>query len=102
VDYVSVGHFEVYEQLAKEAKAFSDSAGLKAGADLVDKIQPSTEAVLDFNDKYLETDDLDALSKDLSIIGEALEQRFESEDKMIEVLHNAHLEQLEKSSSAPA
>jgi regulator of sigma D len=102
VDYVSVGHFEVYEQLAKEAKAFSDSAGLKAGADLVDKIQPSTESVLDFNDKYLETDDLDSLAKDLSVIGEALEQRFESEDKMIEVLHNAHLEQLQKSSSAPA
>jgi regulator of sigma D len=102
VDYVSVGHFEVYEQLAKEAKAFSDSAGLKAGADLVDKIQPSTESVLDFNDKYLETDDLDSLAEDLSLIGEVLEQRFESEDKMIEVLHNAHLEQLQNSSSASA
>jgi regulator of sigma D len=102
VDYVSVGHFEVYEQLAKEAKAFSDSEGLKTGADLVEKIQPSTEAVLDFNDKYLETDDLDTLATDLSIIGEALEQRFESEDKMIEVLHNGHLEQLQKASSAPA
>ena len=102
VDYVSVGHFEVYEQLAKEAKAFSDSEGLKTGADLVEKIQPSTEAVLDFNDKYLETDDLDTLAVDLSVIGEALEQRFESEDKMIEVLHNGHLEQLQKPSSAPA
>lgn len=68
----------------------------------MDKIQPSTESVLDFNDKYLETDDLDTLAKDLSIIGEALEQRFESEDKMIEVLHNAHLEQLQKSSPASA
>jgi regulator of sigma D len=102
VDYVSVGHFEVYEQLAKEAEAFSDSEGLKTGADLVEKIQPSTEAVLDFNDKYLETDDLDTLAADLSFIGEVLEQRFESEDKMIEVLHNDHLEQLQKASSTTA
>jgi regulator of sigma D len=63
----------------------------------MDKIQPSTEAVLDFNDKYLETDDLDSLSVDLSTVGEALELRFECEDKMIEVLHNAHLHQLEQS-----
>ena len=74
----------------------------------MDRIQPSTEAVLDFNDKYLATDDLDSLARDLSVVGEALEQRFESEDKMIEVLHNAHLEQLQDnaqrldSSSAPA
>ena len=108
VDYVSVGHFEVYEELVKEAKAFSDKEGLKTGVDLMDRIQPSTEAVLDFNDKYLATDDLDSLARDLSVVGEALEQRFESEDKMIEVLHNAHLEQLQDnaqrldSSSAPA
>ena len=51
---------------------------------------------MDFNDKYLETDDLDTLATDLSVIGEALEQRFESEDKMIEVLHNGHLEQLQR------
>jgi len=95
VDYVSVGHFEVYEELVKEAEAFSDKEGLKTGADLMDRIQPSTEAVLDFNDKYLATDDLESLSTDLSVVGEALEQRFETEDKMIEVLHNAHLKQLQ-------
>jgi regulator of sigma D len=60
----------------------------------MDKIQPSTELILDFNDKYLATDDLEALTQDLSNVGEALAQRFESEDKMIAVLHDAHLEQL--------
>ncbi len=94
VDYVSVGHFEVFEQLAGEGKAFSDKDGLLQGAELMDKIQPSTEELLDFNDKYLATDDLETLSIDLSAIGETLAQRFESEDKMIEVLHNAHLAQL--------
>ena len=53
VDYVSTGHFEIFEQLAGEGKAFSDRDGLKEGADLMEKIQPSTELILDFNDKYL-------------------------------------------------
>ena len=100
VDYVSVGHFEVYEELVKEAQAFSDKDGLRVGADLMDKIQPSTEAVLDFNDKYLATDDLDSLSVDLSTVGESLEMRFECEDKMIEVLHSAHLFELEQSAAS--
>jgi regulator of sigma D len=91
VDYVSVGHFEVFEQLAAEGKAFSDKDGLKQGAELMETIQPSTEAILDFNEKYLATDDLDCLATDLSNIGETLAQRFESEDKMIEVLHNSHI-----------
>ena len=99
VDYVSVGHFEVYEELVREGKIFSDSQGLKVGADLMDKIQPSTEMVLDFIDKYLATDDLDSLAEDLSTVGEALELRFESEDKMIEVLHSAHLAQLQQPAS---
>ena len=94
VDYVSTGHFEIFEQLAGEGKAFSDRDGLQEGADLMEKIQPSTELILDFNDKYLATDDLEAVSQDLSNIGEALAQRFESEDTMIAVLHDAHLEQL--------
>lgn len=94
VDYISTGHFEIFEQLAGEGKAFSDRDGLKEGADLMEKIQPSTELILDFNDKYLATDDLEAVSQDLSNIGEALAQRFESEDTMIAVLHDAHLEQL--------
>ena len=89
-----MGHFEVFEQLAAEGKAFSDKEGLEQGAALMEKIQPSTELILDFNDKYLATDDLDALTTDLSEIGETLAQRFESEDKMIEVLHNSHVSQL--------
>ena len=99
VDYASVGHFEVYEELVREGKIFSDSQGLKVGADLMDKIQPSTEMVLDLNDKYLATDDLDSLAEDLSAVGEALELRFEYEDKMIEVLNSAHLAQLQQPAS---
>lgn len=94
VDYVSAGHFEVYEQLANEGKAFNDTEGLKQGANLMNDIEATTEVVLDFNDKYLATDDLQTLAADLSSLGETLAQRFEAEDQMIGVLHDAHLEKL--------
>ena len=90
VDYVSAGHFEVYEQLEKEGREFNDTQGLKKASDLYQEINDTTGFILDFNDKYLETDDLDALAKDLSQLGEKLATRFEAEDQMIEVLHNSH------------
>ena len=94
VDYVSAGHFEVYHQLAEEGRAFRDREGLKLGAQMLEAIQTSTDLVLDFNDKYLETDDLQSLATDLSELGETLARRFELEDNMIEVLHTTHINQL--------
>ena len=94
VDYVSAGHFEVYEQLVLEGKEFDDQKGLKESETLFDKIQITTDAILDFNDKYQETDDLDALKEDLSKLGEHLESRFVYEDRIIEVLHVAHRDQV--------
>lgn len=94
VDYISAGHFEIYDQLVKEGQEFGDKEGLKEAGDAYKIIDPTTEYILDFNDKYQETDDLDALSTDLSALGEALASRFEAEDKMIEVLHVAHQDQL--------
>lgn len=90
VDYVSAGHFEVYDQLIKEGREFSDTDGLKEGSRLFVIIDQTTEQVLDFNDKYQETDDLSSLDDDLSQLGVALETRFEAEDGMIAVLHTAH------------
>jgi regulator of sigma D len=94
VDYVSAGHFEIYDQLIQEAKDFDDAAGLRAGKDFYKTIDSTTEDILDFNDKYQETDDLEALSADLSKIGELLATRFEAEDSMIEILHVAHKDEV--------
>lgn len=94
VDYVSAGHFEVYDQLFQEGEEFEDREGLKQAGALFKIIDASTEVALDFNDKYQETDDLDAISPDLSHLGETLVTRFEAEDKMIEVLHVAHKDQV--------
>ncbi len=90
VDYVSAGHFEVYDQLMKEGREFDDEDALKEASQLFKLVDQTTQEVLDFNDKYLETDDLDTLDRDLSILGETLETRFTAEDRMIAVLHTAH------------
>ena len=58
------------------------------------KFKRTTDALLDLNDKYQETDDLDALKEDLSKLGEYLESRFELEDRIIEVLHVSHRDQV--------
>lgn len=90
VDYVSAGHFEVYDQLIKEGREFDDADALQEASKLYDTIDSTTERLLDFNDKYLETDDVSSLSSDLSLLGEALEVRFSTEDRLISVLHTSH------------
>lgn len=90
VDYVSAGHFEVYDQLIKEGREFEDAEALQEAGKLYDTIDTTTERLLDFNDKYLETDDVSSLTADLSKLGEALEVRFSTEDRLISVLHTSH------------
>ncbi len=90
MDYISAGHFEVYDQLIKEGRDFDDKDALEAASKPYEIIDATTEKLLDFNDKYQETDDLSSLVNDLSQIGQQLESRFEAEDKMIAILHVSH------------
>lgn len=90
VDYVSAGHFEIYDKLIKEGQQFEDTEALKEAGQLFALVDKTTESILDFNDKYLETDDLTSLADDLSALGESLEVRFTTEDRMIAVLHTSH------------
>lgn len=94
VDYTSAGHFEIYDQLVREGNDFQDNDGLHRASELLNTIDGTTQRILDFNDKYLETDDLSALARDLSNLGESLSARMEAEDSMIEVLHTAHRSKL--------
>ena len=94
VDYVSAGHFEVYEQLTNEAKAFGDVRGLELAKQIYPRIEAITEAALAFNDHCDNGDSGDSasLSAELKRLGQMLHERFELEDCLIEVLHNAHQE----------
>ncbi|WP_289102497.1 sigma D regulator [uncultured Marinobacter sp.] len=93
VDYVSVGHFEIYEQLTREAREFNDG-GEELAAKVYPRIQETTEVALNFNDhvdgRILTEQDVSFLFAELSKLGEVLESRFELEDFLIEHLHNAH------------
>lgn len=98
VDYLSSGHFEVYEQLLKEGSEFNDGS-LEEAQTLFPKIQVSTDAALDFNDTFsafsgVTLKDMHELADQLSRLGESLEERFTLEDQMIEILHIAHQDQV--------
>ena len=93
VDYVSAGHFEIYDQLNQEAKAFDDERGLELAIKLYPRIQTITQVALDFNDRCDGKDhrpDCVKLAAKFNELGALLHERFELEDCLIEVMHNAH------------
>jgi len=96
VDYVSVGHFNVYEQLALEAQEFKDDSALKMLNELMPEIDESTAVALEFNDKY-DTQkhvsaQLEALPCSMKTLAVVMAERFQLEDRLIEELHEAHSE----------
>jgi regulator of sigma D len=92
VDYVSAGHFEIYEQLLQEARAFGDERGLELARKIYPRIETITQVALAFNDHCDNGDSRDSksLHVELEHLGSLLQERFEIEDCLIEVLHNAH------------
>lgn len=92
LDYVSAGHFGVYEQLNNEAQAFKDIKALELAKQIYPRIEVITQALLAFNDRCDNGDcrDEGVLAQDLKHISVYLHERFELEDCLIEVLHTAH------------
>ncbi|THB63086.1 MAG: Rsd/AlgQ family anti-sigma factor [Gammaproteobacteria bacterium] len=81
IDYVSFGHFCVYETLIKKSAL---DAGIKNNT--YAQISQTTEIALTFNDKYETYHDensIEVLQNDLSILGEALCIRLELEDCLL-------------------
>ncbi|MGP0172879.1 sigma D regulator [Pseudomonas sp. NCHU5208] len=95
VDYVSAGHFEVYEQLTSEAKAFNDRRGLELAKQIYPRIEAITEVALAFNDRCDGSggEGTGELLTELQRLGPLLHERFELEDCLIEVLHTSHQQQ---------
>ncbi len=93
LDYVSAGHFEVYDQLIQEAEEFQDG-GEELARELYPKISLTTEIALEFNDRYDTadhcTESTDRLTDNLSKLGEVLVSRFDLEDQLINTLHDSH------------
>ncbi|MEH6387186.1 MULTISPECIES: sigma D regulator [Pseudomonas] len=96
IDYVCAGHFEIYEQLTREAEELQDVRSLDLAGQVYPRIETITQAALTFNDRYGDTTDFDeeTMQKDLKVLGGLLHERFELEDCLIEVLHNCHQDML--------
>jgi regulator of sigma D len=83
VDYLAAGHFSLYERIANGTERRQNVAQL--AAQVYSKIADSTQAALDFNDKYDGQHFEIAMSfqNDLSRLGEILASRIEMEDRLI-------------------
>ena len=89
MDYLSAGHFEIYDNIVEACKDKGPESAILAQS-LYPKIADTTDIALDFNDKYAETSEDSVLvefDKDLSQLGETLELRFELEDELIDNLY---------------
>lgn len=94
VDYISTGHFGVYEQLISEAQELDDDTGLVVADVLLPQLEENTTRCLAFNDSCEQLSTLMQLQEAMSQIGETLEERFRLEDQMIERLHQSHREKV--------
>ncbi|MCC5854253.1 MAG: sigma D regulator [Idiomarina sp.] len=93
VDYVSAGHFELYDQILKQANEY-DEHTREVAEHVYPLIAVTTEAALKFNDQYAEVSDQDSMKsfdQELSTLGEAIELRLELEDKLLQLLSNREL-----------
>ncbi len=94
VDYISAGHFEVYDHLIQEAEEYEDGSALELAKNIYPQLSETTEVALAFNDDIdalASQESFDpALARKLSKLGESLVNRFELEDQLVNRLHLAH------------
>lgn len=90
MDYVSAGHFEVYDELIAEAERL-DSLDASGSQALLERLRDTTDAAIRFNDLCDNPRDpvaLALLPRELPILGLELESRFQTEDRLLALLHD--------------
>ena len=88
VDYISAGHFEIYQHVISAIEKASGRR-LSIVNRILPKIEATTEFALSFNGKYgdgLDEDKLLELDADLNELGPLLEERFRLEDRLVKAL----------------
>lgn len=84
VDYLSDGHFNIYERIIREMEG---SSPYLTAAKLYPLLEANTQQIMDYYDSTLENaidhDNYLEFQRALSDLGEALEERFTLEDKLI-------------------
>lgn len=90
VDYAATAHFQLYRYIVENKER--RQAVLTLAEQVYPQIAATTDAILDFNDRYdvapLETR-IGNLADDLSQLGELLADRIQLEDQVIEALDGA-------------
>ena len=87
VDYVSLGHFGVYERVLSGNER--RSRVLTVAKDIYPEFSATTDAAILFNDKYDNVEKMDVfedLEEDLSALGASLTKRSDLEDRLCEVM----------------
>ncbi len=87
VDYIAAGHFALYERIIDGTERRREVSSL--AAKLYPGIARTTDAALEFNDKYDRDDHrpmLENLPQELSLLGEQIAVRIELEDQLIAAL----------------
>ncbi|MDI4659788.1 MULTISPECIES: sigma D regulator [Cobetia] len=94
MDYISAGHFEVYPQLKEEGRVFEDTAALAVCEQLMQRLEPSTELVLSFDEDFSSPTRCQhyraRLPEWLARLQQGLTERFALEDQLIQRLHAVH------------
>ena len=84
VDYLSDGHFNLYERIIREMEG---TTPYLAASKLYPLLEANTQQIMDYYDSALENaidhDNYLEFQQALSDLGEALEERFTLEDKLI-------------------
>lgn len=92
VDYLSTGHFNIYERIIEE---MTGDSPLLAAAQIYPALQGNTETIMQLYDSHLEAaidhDNCMEFQQALSEVGEALEARFTLEDKLIQLAFENNL-----------
>lgn len=81
MDYLSTGHFEVFDMLVEE-----DEEGKALKQEFYPKLTKTTDAALGFNDRFAEAVSIEqaaSFDEALANLGETLEERFKLEDSLI-------------------
>lgn len=87
IDYIAAGHFAIYDRLSNGGERRHQV--LEVAAIVYSSIEDTTDIAIAFNDKYDEQDhllDFSNLQNDLAMLGEAMSNRADYEDRLIDAL----------------
>jgi regulator of sigma D len=90
IDYTASAHFQLYQHLDENKER--RKVVLSVADEVYEEIIKTTDLILTFNDRYGADAGIEAhmghIEHDLSVLGEALADRIQNEDRIIEAMMN--------------